>query len=180
MKPDKKYMSFLEEDETIFEPFDIDSSFRNLSSGFSPNIDPVNLNIEGFLNFDSKIPQILGSQFDLRKQAIEDALGNSNELYCYNKAISNEFESEFNVPIPTEILRNFDMDLDENDLLDNYNNNFRPINQNNCNPNEIFEKIRINNPMILKTMESYKIPFPIAKTLIKRIIKLTNMYCCRE
>ncbi|MDO5038703.1 hypothetical protein [Clostridium sp.] len=179
MKPDKKYMYFLEEDEPIFETFNIDSSFRNLSSGFSPNVDSIKL--DNFLNFDNKLPEGFGFQFDLRKQAIEDALGKNNELYCYNKAVSTELENEFNVPIPTEILRNFDMDLDENDLIDICNDNkFRPVPQNKCNPNEIFEKIRVNNPMILKTMQSYRIPFPIAKTLIKRIIKLTNMYCYRE
>ena len=41
---------------------------------------------------------------------------------------------------------------------------------------KIFKKIEDNNSVVLATMKAYRIPYPIAKLLIKNIIKLTLEY----
>lgn len=219
MKPDKKYMSMFE-DELLFEPFYVDSSFRDLNSSLSSSINPINLNLEGFLNVNSETPRTIGSQFDLRQEALKAALGEPQELYCYNRSVAPSLNNKYNLPMPTDILRDFDMDLDENDLINDYDSREQfkptqpfpptiqpfppstkplppstkpfppttkpfppgpaPLPPGRCNPEVIFQRIRVNNPMILRTMSSYGIPFPIARTLIKRIIDLTNTYCRRE
>ncbi|MGG7078055.1 hypothetical protein [Clostridium sardiniense] len=175
MKPDKKYMSITDE-ENEFEAFEASAPYNNLNSGWAPIINVDSLDIENFHGYRSnKIPYSLGSQIDLRDQAINDALGVSSELYSYNNTSSTPIDTTTGVPTPTDILREFDMDLDENELLGSYTRYGKK-----CNPEQVFQRIRANNPLILKTMESYRIPFPIAKTLIKRIIALSNIYCSRE
>ena len=177
MKPDKKYMSIIDE-ENNFETFNVAYPFNNLNSGWNPtlNFDNFNLNnsrnSDSFINLSSTIKE---NEIDLRKQVINDVLEKSTELYSYNKGANEDLDYNYSVPTPTDVLRDFDMDLNEDELLGNlerYPYKF--------NPEAIFQKIRRNNPMILKTLESYRIPFPIAKTLIKRIIVLTNNYCNRE
>ncbi|MDQ0149685.1 hypothetical protein ACFO6R_15770 [Eubacterium multiforme] len=177
MKPDKKYMSIIDE-ENAFETFSVESPFKNLNSGWNPilNIDNSNFNNSrssaSFIPLNSPLEE---NEVDLRKQVINDVLEKSTELYSYNKVSNEDLEYNYNLPTPTDILRDFDMDLNEDELLGNLER--YPY---KCNSEEIFQKIRRNNPMILKTLESYRIPFPIAKTLIKRIITLTNNYCNRE
>lgn len=177
MKPDKKYMSIIDE-ENNFETFNVAYPFNNLNSGWNPtlNFDNFNLNnsrnSDSFINLSSTIKE---NEIDLRKQVINDVLEKSTELYSYNKGAIEDLDYNYSVPTPTDVLRDFDMDLNEDELLGNLER--YPY---KCNPEAIFQKIRRNNPMILKTLESYRIPFPIAKTLIKRIIVLTNNYCNRE
>ncbi len=175
MKPDKKYMSITDE-ENEFEAFEVSSPYNNFNSGWAPIISTDNLDTEDSHGYRSdKIPYSLGSQIDLRDQAINDALGVSSELYSYNNTSKTPIDVTTDIPTPTDILREFDMDLDENELLGSYTRYGKK-----CNPEQIFQRIRVNNPLILRTLESYRIPFPIAKTLIKRIIALTNNYCNRE
>ena len=70
---------------------------------------------------------------------------------------------------PLDILRNFS--FDDIQLSDNFRNN----NKENY-IDEIFKKIEDNNSVVLATMKAYRIPYPIAKLLIKNIIKLTLEY----
>lgn len=172
MKPDKKYMSMTDE-ENEFEPFEVTNPYNNLN-GWAPIINIDNINTDSLNNYiSSKVPYSLGSQINLSDENIDDNLRSSSELYSYNNTSRTSYNYyNDDVPTPTDILREFDMDLDENELLDSYT-----VYRKDCNPEQIFQKIRVNNPLILRTMDSYKIPFPIAKTLIKRIITLTNNYC---
>ena len=147
--------------------------YNNLN-GWAPIINIDNINTDSLNNYiSSKVPYSLGSQINLSDENIDDNLRSSSELYSYNNTSRTSYNYyNDDVPTPTDILREFDMDLDENELLDSYT-----VYRKDCNPEQIFQKIRVNNPLILRTMDSYKIPFPIAKTLIKRIITLTNNYC---
>lgn len=179
MKPDKKYMSMNDEEnqsesfENGFEPFEVPKPYENLN-GWAPIINIDNLNTDTLNNYiSSKLPYSLGSQINLSNENINDEPRSSSELYSYNNTSRTSLDHySYDIPTPTDILREFDMDLDENELLDSY-----IVFRKNCNPEQVFQKIRVNNPLILKTMDSYRIPFPIAKTLIKRIITLTNNYC---
>ena len=46
-----------------------------------------------------------------------------------------------------------------------------------CTGEFVFEQIRRNNPNILNTLSSFRVPPPIARTLIIRIANLTLQYC---
>lgn len=46
-----------------------------------------------------------------------------------------------------------------------------------CNGEFVFEQIRRNNPAILNTLSSFRVPPPITRTLIIRIANLTLQYC---
>ena len=46
-----------------------------------------------------------------------------------------------------------------------------------CTGEFVFEQIRRNNPNILNTLISFRVPPPIARTLIIRIANLTLQYC---
>lgn len=188
MKPDKKYMPYTN-DDLIFDTFEIETPFSKLNYGLTPII-----NIENDYFRSSEDIEIE----DLRAKTINKALGGDEELYCYNKTSYMNLSNNFEVPTPTDILRNFDMDLNEEDLIaassrkpnddDNLNFNFDNKNFNNknfnmpgyCSGEYVFDQIRRFNPMILNTLDSYRIPYPIARTLIIRIANLSNKYCYRE
>lgn len=93
-------------------------------------------------------------------------------LYSYNEPKVNERYSDDSINI-IDILRNFDISLefssDEN-------------RKNNCTEAEVDEILALiekDNPGILATMKAYRIPYPIAKLLIKKIIKISLDNCKR-
>lgn len=93
-------------------------------------------------------------------------------LYSYNEPKVNERYLEDSVNI-IDILRNFDISLD-----------FSPSEsrKNNCTEdevNKILSLIEKDNPGILATMKAYRIPYPITKLLIKKIIKISLDNCKR-
>lgn len=93
---------------------------------------------------------------------------NSGDLYSYNKPRLNE-NYDLDLINPVDILRNFiseDIELSD-DCRDDSKENY---------VDAIFKKIEDNNSMVLATMKAYRIPYPIAKLLIKNIIKLTLEY----
>lgn len=65
---------------------------------------------------------------------------------------------------PVDILRNFDLSIYEEDSRDSYSN--KEI-------DEIFEDLKNNNPGIFSTLKAYRVPYPIATLLVKKIIKIT-------
>jgi hypothetical protein len=65
----------------------------------------------------------------------------------------------------TEILRNFNLDLDEDLDLTRVNSDKRIDN--------IFSTISTKHPEVISLLRAYNIPFPIIKLLIRRIIKLS-------
>lgn len=95
---------------------------------------------------------------------------NSDTLYCYNSDVKDFWENTpDSYPLPSDILRAFDFSLDF-DELDN------PRDTSSDNLDSIFKNIENSNSSIFGTLKAYKIPYPIATLLIKRIIKLTLTY----
>lgn len=87
-------------------------------------------------------------------------------LYSYNEEKVNERYIDDSVNI-LEILRNFDISLDFSSSESRKNNSTED------EVNEIFSLIEKDNPGILATMKAYRIPYPITKLLIKKIIKIS-------
>lgn len=93
---------------------------------------------------------------------------NSEDLYSYNKPrLNDNYDTNFINPL--DILRNFS--FEDLELSDSYRGDSK---ENDVE--EIFKKIEENNSVVLATMKAYRIPYPIAKLLIKNIIKLTLEY----
>lgn len=93
-------------------------------------------------------------------------------LYSYNEPKVNERYLDNSVNI-LDILRNFDISLDFSSSESR---------KNNCTEDEVdevFALIEKDNPGILATMKAYRIPYPIAKLLIKKIIKISLDNCKR-
>lgn len=91
-------------------------------------------------------------------------------LYSYNDAKVNERYLE-NIIDPIDILRNFDLSLEFSDTESR---------KNKCSEediNEIFCLIEKEHAGILASMKAYRIPYPIAKLLIKKIIKISLENC---
>lgn len=89
------------------------------------------------------------------------------ELYSYNeieqvKRFDEEIESN---PPHLELLRSFDFSMDE------VNNNIRGSHDSTVDT--IYENILKSNNGVLSALKAYRIPYPIATLIIKRIIKLT-------
>lgn len=95
-----------------------------------------------------------------------------NFLYSYNEPNVNERYLDDSVNI-LDILRNFDISVDFSSSESR---------KNNCTEdevNELFALIEKDNPGILATMKTYRIPYPISKLLIKKIIQLSLDNCKR-
>lgn len=93
---------------------------------------------------------------------------NADDLYSYNKPRVNDNYLSDSIN-PLDILRNFI--IEDTRILDRFRDSY---NQNDID--DIFKKIEDNNSVVLSTMKAYRIPYPIAKLLIKNIIKLTLEY----
>lgn len=156
MTPDKKYMHEvnLESEEDIkFVPLsDINKRF----------CDHVTNNVSNDLNLD-----LFPSETGLPK-------------LCYyseeQEAFLNE-NSNINIPkeiLPTtfDVLRGIDLDLDETkDLERVYSDN---------DVNKIYFQMEQRNPGIFATLYSYRIPRPIVRVIVKRLIRLSLLYCDRN
>ena len=93
-------------------------------------------------------------------------------LYSYNEEKVNK--SYLDDSINTlDILRNLDISLDFS------LNDSRKYNCTEDEVNELFALIEKDNPGILATMKAYRIPYPITKLLIKKIIKISLDNCKR-
>lgn len=128
-----------------------------------PNIQttqPINQNINTD-NFPSSFPT-QSSDLEYPSEL------NSGDLYSYNKPRLNE-NYDLDLINPVDILRNF---ISEDIELSDYCRDNSKANY----VDAIFKKIENNNSMVLATMKAYRIPYPIAKLLIKNIIKLTLEY----
>lgn len=91
---------------------------------------------------------------------------NDDFLYSYNEPQINKryLENSINV---LDILRNFDFSL-------NYSSSKSRKNTYTENEiNDILSLIEKDNAGILATMKAYRIPYPIAKLLIKKIIQIS-------
>ena len=122
---------------------------------------------------------------DLSIQYPDDT--SSDILYSYNNAnvnttdtsnntpntstnnMNNNITNNTNVKNPAELLRSLNLDVDENiDLI-------RCCKDDDIN--KLYKEIENDCPGILSLLEAYNIPSPIAKLIIRRIIKITMRYC---
>ena len=111
----------------------------------------------------------------------------SDTLYSYNNAnlnttntsnttpntstnnINNNTTTNANVKNPAELLRSLNLDVDEDiDLI-------RCCKDDDIN--KLYKEIENDCPGILSLLEAYNIPSPIAKLIVRRIIKITMRYC---
>lgn len=116
-------------------------------------------------NFNNNVPSSFPSESTELEYPSEV---NSEDLYSYNKSTLND-NYDTNSINPLDVLRNFS--FEDTQLSDNYRDDSK---ENYVD--EIFDKIEENNSIVLATMKAYRIPYPIAKLLIKNIIKLTLEY----
>lgn len=157
MKPDKKYMSQVSKNDTKefnFTPPVFNASlFRDESLKNNNNSDDYSSNL-----FPSETQS---SETRCYYNDFDD-YSNENSNITYNSIM----------PSPFDILRNFDLDLDETTDLerDCYNTDI----------DKIYLEIEQNNPGILSTLCEYGIPCPISKVIIKRLIKLSLLYCNKK
>lgn len=92
-------------------------------------------------------------------------------LYSYNESRLNENYLD-NLVNPIDILRNFDISLD-------FDSDIRKDNCTTDDIDSIFSIIEKDYSGILATLKAYRIPYPIAKLLIKKIIKISLLNCKR-
>lgn len=92
----------------------------------------------------------------------------SDDLYSYNKPRLTDNYTVDSVN-PLDILRN--IVLEDTNVLEDFRGSYSQDDIDN-----VFKKIEDNNSVVLATMKAYRIPYPIAKLLIKNIIKLTLEY----
>ena len=129
---------------------DSNTSFNNTNNQFNNNVNKNNI----------------GSELEYPTEQ------DDNFLHSYNESKVNERYLDESINI-LDILRNFDMTLDFSSSESR---------KNNCTEddvNELFSLIEKDNPGILATMKAYRIPYPIAKLLIKKIIKISLDNCKR-
>lgn len=95
---------------------------------------------------------------------------NNNLLHSYNEPTIKPRYLNDSVNA-VDVLRNFDLSLDYS---------INESRKNSCTEeevNNIFSKIENDHSGILATMKAYRIPYPIAKILIKKIIKISLDNC---
>ena len=150
MRPDEKYMSQITIDDgdiNFIPPSFSNSLFRN----------------------ESPMPKNNNNSLNLFPSQTE-----SSQLYCYYSSFNDCAEKNNNiipsmrVPTPSEILQNFDLDLDETEDFE------RDGSKNDVE--RIYLEMKKNNPDIFTTFSAYGIPSPITKVIIKRSIKLSLNY----
>lgn len=151
MNPDKKYMSEanLGDDDIKFVPpaFIYKGPYKELS-----------------LNENTRNLDLFPSKTGFPK------------LCHYSDELDDSLDREFgvniaenSVPTTFDILRNLDLDLNEGE-------DFERINYDD-DVNKIYSKIEQRHPGIFATLYSYRIPRPVVRLIIKRLIKLTLSYC---
>ncbi|MBZ9690524.1 hypothetical protein [Clostridium sp. M14] len=172
MKPDKKYMNIEcnNDFDYNFVPLKNNFNFRCNQSSLTPFLKVNNSLFDGEPN----------NNFDFRSDINSSDLfpdeTMQSQLYCYinqldkncNKKSDVIKKDTSNELTPDKVLRGFDLDLNESEDLER-------INSDN-DVNRIYLKIEEKNPNLLNTLSVYGIPYPIARVIIKRIIKLSLQY----
>lgn len=153
MKPDEKYMS---ESKAILDDDDI--------KFVPPAFMDRSLYKDASFDFNSNL-DLFPSETGLP------------ELCYYTDDPSDAMNRDFNIAgntIPTtfDVLRNLDLDLDEIEDLERANSS--------NDINKIYSRIERTNPGIFATLYSYRIPRPIVRVIIKRLIRLTLSYCEKD
>ena len=157
MNPDEKYMSQVNLDNS-------DIKFVPLSVINKSLRDDVYINVNNNHNLDL-FPSETG---------LPELCYYSNESED-SKSRNTNFDmntAKDTLPTTFDVLRSLDLDLDETEDLERVNSD--------NDVNKIYSKIEKGNPGIFATLYSYRIPRPIVRVIVKRLIRLTLSYCNRE
>lgn len=139
-----------------------------------PNIDSNNDNANSKISATPNNSNT-NNLFDVNPDSIELEYPtelNDDFLYSYNEPKINDRYLENSINI-LDILRNFDFSVDYSSSESRKNT----YTENEIN--DILSLIEKDNAGILATMKAYRIPYPIAKLLIKKIIKISLDNCKR-
>ncbi|MGL4851015.1 MAG: hypothetical protein ACRC28_19175 [Clostridium sp.] len=189
MYPDLKFMNSSNDDiafaplENIeinngfFIPEEFIEEFRTSSISTNP------------LKFDFR-ETLINANIENKEEELKDliALYESDpevlrgDLKSYNDAPSEfSFENLITTPLSSDILRELDLDVDEEvlelnkDFEEGYALESRYPNK--CNPNIIFNNILNSNPRIMNIFQAYRVPFPVSKQIIMQVINATIRQC---
>lgn len=207
MKPDEKYMpsNYRNSDDDLnFMPFmapypltlpklEVKSNMNMQPPNLYPNPNNIGHNQTIDLNpnsmsygetistYDNKKnntnSNLINNQNSEQNKLVSEQFPNydsSDILYSYNNPSSNNTTNTNSTTQssnrnPAELLRDLNLNLDEDiDLM------------RCCKDNDIsklYKEIEDDCPGILSLLEAYNIPSPIAKLIIRRIIKITMRYC---
>jgi len=157
MNPDEKYMSQVNLDNA-------DIKFVPLSVINKSLRDDVNSNVNNIHNLD-----LFPSETGLPELCY---YSNEPEDFKSRNTNSNMNIAKDTIPTTFDVLRSLDLDLDETEDLERVNSD--------NDVNKIYSKIEKGNPGIFATLYSYRIPRPIVRVIVKRLIRLTLSYCNRE
>jgi len=156
MNPDEKYMSQVNLENTDIKfvpPSFIYNKFRE-----DVNCNTNSMNLDLFPS-ETGLPELC-------------YYSNESENFDNRNAISSIKTAKDTIPTTFDVLRGIDLDLDETEDLErvHYDNDV----------NRIYSKIEQRNPGIFATLYSYRIPRPIVRVIIKRLISLTLSYCDKK
>lgn len=152
--------------------------------GYGTNQNPNTMQSYGTTQGSNNMPSFSGTQNPNNIQdynnpnAFPDESSGEN-LYSYNNPSSNTTSNnstvsstDRNKPNILNILRDLNIDLDEDNDLVRHCSDKRI--------DKIYNKIEKNNPEIMGVLDTYEVPCPIAKVLIRKIIKVTLNHCKRD
>ena len=157
MNPDEKYMSQVNlnnEDIKFVPPSFIFDDFRDDVTSNNDN----NMNLDLFPS-ETGLPELC-------------YYSNESENSMNRSDYANINTAKDTVPTTFDVLRSLDLELDEKEDLER--NHF------DNDVNKIYSKIERGNPGIFATFYSYRIPRPIARVIVKRLIRLTLSYCDKK
>ena len=194
MIPAEKYMMRKDSEDMSFTPFNTDTTNTNLPNPYTflPNqtnpsmqqmcymLVPCNFNSSMMNNMNMVNPNMsspnmssMNNMSNMNYQLDYPNQTNENILPSYNKNSNfpdnNNSTNNNSRNIMLDALREFDfneeldIDRDKNNTIDT-----------------IYLKIEKDNQGTLALLQSYRIPYPISKLIIKRIIKSTLNYCKKD
>ena len=173
MKPDKKYMNVQCDSNFDYDFVPLQNTFnfkcnhQTLNPFFTINNSIFNTNTNDFntsFRSDSDSSNLFPDETE--QSQLHCYINQLDENSCKNRSI--EKKDILNELTPDNILRGFDLDLNENEDLERVNSD--------NDINRIYLKIEEKNPNLIATLSLYGIPYPIARVIIKRIIKLSLQY----
>jgi len=154
MNPDEKYMSQVNLDNADIKFVPPSFINKKLRDDLTSNVNN-NTNLDLFPS-ETGLPKLCYYS----SESVDSTNRNSN-INIANDTMPTTFDA----------LRSLDLDLDETEDLERVNS------ENDVN--KIYSKIEQRHPGIFATLYSYRIPRPIARVIVKRLIRLTLSYCDR-
>lgn len=157
MNPDKKYMSQVNLDNTDIKFVPLSFINKTLRNDVSTNVNN-NSNLDLFPS-ETGLPKLC-------------YYSNESEDSISRNTNSNMNTAKDTIPTTFDILRGLDLDLDETEDLERVHSD--------NDVNKIYSRIEKRNPGIFATLYSYRIPRPIVRVIVKRLIRLTLAYSDKE